>query len=107
MVTHGFAKKNVGDACSSYSWLMFCRRLIVLVTVAGLSGRLAAQDTARSLRSEFLMELRAELEQPSQELGETPLGIRHIVYVKGGSFSGPKTKGDVSRGGGELVFGSA
>jgi hypothetical protein len=92
---------NVGDACVSHCWLMFCRLLVVLVTVTGLSGRLAAQDTAQSLRSEFLMELRADLEQPSQELGETPLGVRHIVYVKGGSFSGPRIKGDVSRGGGD------
>lgn len=73
----------------------------MLVTVNGLTGRLAAQDTAQSLGSEFLMELRADLEQPSQELGETPLGVRHIVYVKGGSFSGPGIKSDVSPGGGD------
>jgi hypothetical protein len=80
---------------------MFRRLLVLLATVTGLSGRLTAQDTAQSLRSEFLMELRADLEQPSQELGETPLGVRHIVYVTGGSFSGPKIKGDVSPGGGD------
>jgi hypothetical protein len=94
-------KSNAGDAFVSYHWLMFCQRLVVLVAVSGIAGRLAAQETAQSLRSEFLMELRADLEEPSQDLGETPLGVRHIVYVKSGSFSGPRIKGAVSPGGGD------
>lgn len=101
MVTQECTKRNADDAFVSSCRLMFCQLLVVLVTVSGLGGRVAAQDTAQSLRSEFLMELRADLEQPSQELGETPLGVRHIVYVKGGSFSGPRIKGDVLSGGGD------
>ncbi|HEX4770386.1 MAG TPA: DUF3237 domain-containing protein [Bryobacteraceae bacterium] len=81
--------------------LLICFRLLGVFVVTGIDSKLAAQDTAQTLRSEFLMELRADLDQQQQELGETPAGIRHIVYVKGGSFSGPKIKGEVLRGGGD------
>jgi hypothetical protein len=48
------------------------------------------------------MHLRAEL-QPPQDVGDTPLGSRHIYYVTGGSFAGPRLKGQVLPGGGDWV----
>jgi hypothetical protein len=62
-----------------------------------------AQDGPLPLRTEFLVELSAELED-SQMLGETPLGGRRIVYVKGGNFAGPGLKGSVLPGGGDWVL---
>jgi len=55
------------------------------------------------LRSQFLMQMSAELED-SQQLGETPVGGRRIVYVKAGEFSGPELKGQVLPGGGDWVL---
>jgi hypothetical protein len=49
------------------------------------------------------MKMSAELED-AQPLGDTPLGERHIVYVKGGEFSGPGLKGRVLPGGGDWVL---
>jgi hypothetical protein len=49
------------------------------------------------------MQLRAELEEP-QAVGETPLGGRRILYVKRGSFVGPRLKGEVLPGGGDWVL---
>ena len=41
------------------------------------------------LKSEFLMEFNADLEE-AQAIGNTPHRHRRIVYVKGGEFAGPK-----------------
>jgi hypothetical protein len=67
MVTQGWKKRNISDAGASHFWLMFCRVLLVLVIVTVHWSRLSAQDGPRSLRSEFLMELRADLDEPSQD----------------------------------------
>jgi hypothetical protein len=50
-----------------------------------------------TLKAEFLFDLSADLEVP-QEIGATPHGIRRIIYVQGGTVSGPKLKGEVLRG---------
>lgn len=42
-----------------------------------------------AIKTEFLCELSADLEQPL-ELGATPHGTRTIVYAKGGTFEGPR-----------------
>lgn len=55
------------------------------------------------LRSEFLMRLSADPEDP-QVLGDTPLGTRRIMYMKHGSFSGPRLEGQVLPGGGDWVL---
>jgi hypothetical protein len=36
-------------------------------------------------------------------VGTTPHGTRRIVYVKGGTFEGPKIKGEVLPGGGDWL----
>jgi Protein of unknown function (DUF3237) len=55
------------------------------------------------LRSEFLLQLRAEFDE-EQVLGDTPLGTRRILYMKGGSFSGPRLQGRILPGGGDWVL---
>lgn len=62
-----------------------------------------AQDRPATLHSEFLLQIVGELADP-QYVGETPLGARRIVYLKRGSFSGPKLKGEVLPGGGDWVL---
>jgi hypothetical protein len=52
------------------------------------------------LYTEFLYEVSVDLETP-QNVGATPHGNRQIFYVKGGTFEGPKLKGEVLPGGGD------
>jgi len=56
-----------------------------------------------ALRSEFLLQLAAELGD-AQVLDDTPLGTRRILSMKGGSFSGPRLRGRISPGGGDWVL---
>jgi uncharacterized protein DUF3237 len=55
------------------------------------------------LATEFLFELNLDLE-PSQVVGATPNGDRRIRYFKGGSFTGPKLRGEVLPGGGDWLL---
>lgn len=55
------------------------------------------------LNTEFLCEVSVDLEEP-QNVGATPHGNRQIYYVKGGSFEGPKLKGEVLPGGGDWLL---
>lgn len=75
----------------------------VCLSLACFGGIISAQQAAPSPRTEFLMQLRADLEEP-QAIGETPLGGRRIFYVKRGSFAGPRLHGDVLPGGGDWVL---
>lgn len=55
------------------------------------------------LKSEILFELRVDLAEP-QEVGATPHGTRLVIYVRGGSFEGPRLKGTVLPGGGDWML---
>ena len=55
------------------------------------------------LRSEFLLQLRAEFAE-EQVLGDTPLGTRRILHAKRGSFLGPRLRGRILPGGGDWVL---
>lgn len=55
------------------------------------------------LRSEHLLQLSADLEDPLV-LAQTPLGTRRIMYFTGGAFSGSRLKGQVLAGGGDWVL---
>lgn len=55
------------------------------------------------LETEFLFELRAELDA-GQPVGGGPNGDRRIVYVTGGSFEGPHLRGEVLPGGGDWLL---
>lgn len=54
------------------------------------------------LRSEFLLQLVADLDEP-QTLAGTPQGTRRIMYFKAGTFSGPQLQGRILPGGGDWV----
>lgn len=54
-------------------------------------------------RLELLYEMHVDLEAP-QLIGQTPLGNRQIFYVRGGSFKGPRLRGDVLPGGGDWAL---
>ncbi len=51
-------------------------------------------------RLDLLFEMSVELE-PAQVIGQTPQGLRQIVYVRSGTFQGPRMKGEVLPGGGD------
>ena len=54
------------------------------------------------LKTEFLCTVTAYVDwRQVIDLGVTPHGIRQIVYIKGGTFEGPKIKGVVLPGGGD------
>ena len=83
--------------------------LAMCVVVAGTLGSISLLQANQSQspattpdappKLEFLMQFTAELDAP-QVVGETPQGDRRIVPVIGGSFSGPKLKGQVLSGAG-------
>jgi len=57
------------------------------------------------LKTEFLFDMSADLDhEGTVNVGATPHGIRQIVYVKGGTFEGPKIKGEVLPGGGDWLI---
>ncbi len=51
-------------------------------------------------RFELLYEMKVDLEPP-QMIGQTPQGNRQIVYVRSGTFEGPRMRGDLLPGGGD------
>ena len=71
--------------------------------VSDVMQRAGSGQDAPSLRSEFLLQIVAELDDP-QNVGETPQGTRRILYMKRGSFAGPKLQGEVLPGGGDWVL---
>lgn len=52
---------------------------------------------------ELLYEIHVDLDRP-QVIGQTPYGTRQIYYVRGGSFQGPRIKGEVLPGGGDWAL---
>ncbi|NQW18915.1 MAG: DUF3237 domain-containing protein [Chloroflexi bacterium] len=55
------------------------------------------------LESELLLSFKADLDPNRQLLGPTPQGDRTIVYVTGGTFEGPKLRGEILPGGGDWI----
>jgi hypothetical protein len=51
-------------------------------------------------RLEHLYDMHVDLEPP-QVIGQTPMGMRQVFIVKGGTFEGPKLKGTILPGGGD------
>ena len=57
------------------------------------------------VQTELLFELHMDLDQEAaQRVGATSRGTRLIGYIKGGTFEGPKLKGDVLPGGGDWLL---
>src|SRR3990172_1328457 len=44
--------------------------------------------------------MHVDLEAP-QVIGQTPMGVRQVFIVKGGTFEGPRLKGTILQGGGD------
>ncbi len=78
-------------------------RVFASLIIAGCVAPAIGQQAPAPPKTEFLMQLRADLDEP-QSLGDTPLGGRRIFYVKGGSFAGPRLRGEVLPGGGDWVL---
>jgi hypothetical protein len=57
-----------------------------------------AQFSPQAPQLEFVCELKIKLKTP-MVVGETPHGIRRIIPITGGTFEGPKIKGEVLDGG--------
>lgn len=55
------------------------------------------------LKSELLFEMSVTLEEP-QNVGATAHGDRRIYYVTGGTFQGPRLRGNVLPGGGDWLL---
>ena len=51
-------------------------------------------------RLDHLYDMHVDLEAP-QVIGQTPMGVRQVFIVKGGTFEGPKLRGTVLPGGGD------
>lgn len=62
------------------------------------SMEIAAQSTPEAPSLEFVCELKVKLKQP-YIVGDTPHGMRRIIPIIGGSFEGPKMKGEILDGG--------
>lgn len=57
----------------------------------------------REPRLEHLYDMHVDLDAP-QAIGAAPAGTRSIFIVKGGTFEGPRIKGDVLPGGGDWAL---
>jgi hypothetical protein len=55
------------------------------------------------LRSEFLFTLAAQV-LPPQNVGVAPAGHRRVIPIAGGTFEGPKLRGNVLTGGGDWML---
>ena len=72
---------------------------LFILLLFGITARNApGEDVLPRQELEFLFEVTATLDPP-QELGKTKYGIRRIVNITGGTFSGPRIKGAVLSGG--------
>ena len=58
----------------------------------------AAQSLPESPSLEFVCELKVKISSP-YIVGETPHGLRRIIPIVGGTFEGPKMKGEILNGG--------
>ncbi|MDO8617036.1 MAG: DUF3237 domain-containing protein [Dehalococcoidia bacterium] len=54
-------------------------------------------------RLETLYDMHVDLEPP-QVIGQTPQGMRQVFIVRGGTFQGPRLKGEVLPGGGDWAL---
>ncbi|MGF7161675.1 hypothetical protein FHS85_003316 [Rhodoligotrophos appendicifer] len=55
------------------------------------------------LSSEFLFELKIDVHAPVS-MGQTEAGERRMVVIAGGTFEGPKLRGEIMPGGSDAIF---
>lgn len=63
-----------------------------------ISMNIAAQNAPEAPSLEFVCELKVKL-KPPYIVGDTPHGLRRIIPIVGGTFEGPKIKGEILDGG--------
>lgn len=73
------------------------KHLFLLLTLL-FSMNSIAQNIPEAPQLEFVCELKVKLKPPFV-VGDTPHGLRRIIPIVGGSFEGPKMKGDILDGG--------
>ncbi|MDZ7899777.1 MAG: DUF3237 domain-containing protein [Arcicella sp.] len=69
-----------------------------LFLLLSFSMNIYAQKTPQAPDLEFVCELKIKLKAPFI-VGDTPHGLRRIILIVGGTFEGPKMKGEVLDGG--------
>lgn len=71
--------------------------LLLIVALACNPG-IYAQEASDTLETEFVFEIRAELD-PAMVLGDSSDGERQAIPITGGSFEGPAIRGEILPGG--------
>lgn len=75
--------------------------LTLAIFVLFFSSKIQAQNTNKNMESpqlEFVCELKVLVSAP-MVVGETAHGVRRVIPIVGGTFEGPKMKGDIVNGG--------
>lgn len=68
-----------------------------------VSGTLVPKRTKETdVKLEHLMDFKAKLYSPVVDVGRGPFGTRYIYNAAGGTFDGPRLKGRVLPGGGDM-----
>ena len=72
--------------------------LLILLSTVCFTANLQAQNIDDVLQTEFVFEIRAELDD-TEINGETKDGVRQAIPITGGTFEGPNIRGDILPGG--------
>ena len=80
-------------------------RIILLLLALFITIGVKAQQQQEQPTLEFVMELRVKIDKPFQ-VGRTPHGQRTIIPILGGTFEGPKLKGEILSGGADYQMGN-
>lgn len=82
------------------TWLMGCG-LFLFTTVSAIAqqpGTVLTDSIYPVFKTEFVLEARVRI-GTMISVGESKRGLRRVIPITGGTFSGPKIKGDVLPGG--------
>ncbi|MBO0938584.1 DUF3237 domain-containing protein [Fibrella sp. HMF5335] len=79
-------------------YLLLKAGLLLCILLCVRPNRLLAQTAPEAPQLEFALELRVSI-APALVIGETPNGIRRVIPITGGTFSGPTMKGTILSGG--------
>lgn len=75
----------------------------LFVAVASAASAYAADTKPTALQSEFVFEARVAVDKPLI-VGPSSHGLRRVVPITGGTFSGPNIKGKIVAGGADWQF---
>lgn len=81
------------------------RKILFLALMAVCSLAAQAQQPKDTPKLEFVMQLKVTLGE-AYSVGETPHGRRTIIPITGGTFEGPRLKGEILNGGADYQLGS-